>query len=90
MEPLCLGSFPIRPQIVVVPLPGASDSPRGEPWEHSGLGVDNRDMWFVKNLKAIKILTRILSASYYKHMLAILNNVKDTTSCPYKICCTEF
>lgn len=36
------GSIPVRPQVVVVPLPGAGNNPRAEPREHSDSGVDTK------------------------------------------------
>ena len=36
------GSFLVRPQIIVVPLPGGSNMPRAESREQSALGVDGK------------------------------------------------
>ena len=36
------GSFLVRPQIIVVPLPGGSNMPRAESREQSALGIDGK------------------------------------------------
>lgn len=57
MELLYPGSFLVRSQVLVVPLPGASDNPRVGFWKHSASGVDKKGCVICREFKSNKKLT---------------------------------